>query len=93
MEIEKYLIILLILLVLGALYLIIFFITDSIITKKKLKKNQKAWDKYSKGMNNNEKLFAFAEWLETQKTKNNEKFYYIPRINLKPIGSESEGKK
>ena len=39
----------------GILFLTLYLITDKIITEKRLKENQIAWDEYSKNMSKSEK--------------------------------------
>lgn len=70
----------LIILALGIIYLIIYFAIDSIRTTYYLRKNQKAWNKYAKGLNYQQRLNIFPEWLDEQRRINGTDYYYIPRM-------------
>ena len=62
------------------LFLGAYFLIDNIITGKRLKINQKAWDEYSANMDFNRKLNEYLPWCREQKIKNGWKFYYFPRM-------------
>ncbi|WP_448754376.1 hypothetical protein [Agathobacter sp.] len=62
------------------LFLGVYFLIDHIITGKRLKINQKAWDEYSANMDFNRKLNEYLPWCREQKIKNGWKFYYFPRM-------------
>lgn len=62
------------------LYLGVDFLIDYIITRHRLKINQKAWDEYSKNMSWEEKLEKYVPWCEEQRIKNRWDFYYCPRF-------------
>lgn len=62
------------------LFLGVYFLIDHIITGKRLKINQKAWDEYSSNMDFNRKLNEYLPWCREQKIKNGWKFYYFPRM-------------
>ena len=64
----------------GLVFLSIYFIADTLITKKKLKRNQLLWDEYSKNMTFDEKIDCFSNWLEYNKEKHGDNFYYIPKM-------------
>ena len=66
--------------VIGFLFLLIYFVIDKIITTKRLKLNQTAWDEYSKNMTYFEKCNCYIEWCTRRKTENNWGFYYFPRL-------------
>lgn len=58
----------------------VYLLVDSIITKNRIKINQKAWDKYSANMDFDRKLDAYSPWCTEQKMKNAWNFYYLPRM-------------
>lgn len=62
------------------LFLGVYFLIDHIITGKRLKINQKAWDEYSTNMDFDRKLNKYLPWCREQKIKNGWKFYYFPRM-------------
>lgn len=62
------------------LYLGVDFLIDYIITRHRLKTNQKAWDEYSANMDFNRKFDAYLHWCTEQKMKNGWDFYYFPRM-------------
>lgn len=64
--------------ILCLLYLLIDFAIDNLITRKRLKNNQIAWDEYSKNMTYKEKLDYYVDWVEQNKIKNGWKHYYLP---------------
>ena len=66
--------------IIGFLYLLIDAVVDKIITTKRLKLNQKAWDEYSKNMTYFEKRNCYVEWCTRRKIENNWEFYYFPRL-------------
>ena len=53
---------------------------DYIITRKRLKENQKAWDEYSKGMTMDEKDKAYMEWCRRRRYEKRWEFFYFPRM-------------
>lgn len=60
--------------------LVVYFLIDYIITVRRLKISQKAWDEYSANMDFDRKLDAYLPWCEEQKIKNGWNFYYFPRM-------------
>ena len=58
----------------------VYLLVDSIITRHRLKTNQKAWDEYSANMDFDRKFDAYSPWCTEQKMKNGWKFYYFPRM-------------
>ena len=64
------------------LFLGVYFLIDHIITGKRLKINQKAWDECSSNMDFNRKLNEYLPWCREQKIKNGWKFYYFPRMQI-----------
>ena len=66
--------------IIGFLYLLIYAVVDKIITTKRLKLNQTAWDEYSKNMTYFEKRNCYVEWCTRRKIENNWGFYYFPRL-------------
>lgn len=62
------------------LYLSVDFLIDYIITRHRVKTNQKAWDEYSTNMDFNRKMDAYLPWCTEQKMKNGWDFYYFPRM-------------
>ena len=57
-----------------------YFLIDYIITRHRIKTNQKAWDEYSANMDFDRKLDAYLHWCTEQKMKNGWNFYYFPRM-------------
>lgn len=66
--------------IIGLVFLGIYFTADTLITRKKLKRNQLLWDEYSKNMTHDEKMDCFLEWLQDNKQKYGDDFYYIPKM-------------
>ena len=62
------------------LYLCVYLLVDSIITRHRLKTNQKAWDEYSANMDFDRKMDAYLPCCTEQKMKNGWDFYYFPRM-------------
>ena len=62
------------------LFLASVFITDLCITNKKLKRNQFLWDEFSKNMTKDQKLEIFDKWLDENRIKHGDYFYYIPKM-------------
>ena len=62
------------------LYLGVDFLIDYIITRHRLKTNQKAWDEYSANMDFNRKFDAYLVLFIEKKKKNGWDFYYFPRM-------------
>lgn len=58
----------------------IYYFADRIITNKRIKENQIAWDNFSKNMTRNEKLECYLEWCDEQKYKKKWQNYYFPRF-------------
>ena len=73
----------LIVFVILALPMLIFMLIDNMITIKRLEKNQKAWDDFSKNMTAEEKLRNYPKFCATQKVRNNWHYYYPPRMRDK----------
>lgn len=65
--------------IIGLLYLIIYIVIDNLITRKRVKQNQIAWDKYSKNMTYREKQDCYLDWCIQRKAENGWRFYYFPR--------------
>ena len=64
----------------GIFFLAAWFVSDAIITSKRIKENQIAWNEYSKGMTAEEKLDCFADFLYERRMEKGWKFFYIPKI-------------
>ena len=77
---SEFLVIPFLMLMIGIIYLLIWFIVDRIKTNYYLHKNQKAWDKYAEGLDFEQRINIFPEWLEEQRRINGTDYYYIPRI-------------
>lgn len=60
------------------LFLGVYFLIDHIITGKRLKINQKAWDEYSANMDFNRKLNEYLPWCREQKIKKRMEFLLFP---------------
>ena len=67
-------------LIIGLLFLLIYFTDDNLITRKRLKDNQIAWDEYSNGMTFSEKNDCYLDWCTNRKLENGWRFYYFPRM-------------
>ena len=65
----------------GMVFLFILYFTDRIITQKRLRKNQIAWDNYCKDMTFSERLDCFNDWLPQRRYEEGWGFYYIPLMN------------
>lgn len=63
----------------GILFLTLYLITDKIITEKRLKENQIAWDEYSKNMSKSEKDDCYLEWYNERKMQMGWSNFYFPR--------------
>lgn len=65
-----------------AVFTLIVIVIQSIIFKVQnnigLRKNQEAWDEYSKDMTYPERYMEFADWLKQRKAEMGNRFYYIP---------------
>lgn len=66
--------------VVALLYILVWSAWDRHITQTRLEQNQKAWDEYSKGMTDSEKLDCYELFCEEQKVKNHWQFYYFPKM-------------
>lgn len=66
----------------GATFLLlgVYFLIDYIITGKRLKINQKAWDEYSANMDFDRKLDEYLPFCIEQKIKNGWNNYYFPKF-------------
>lgn len=73
-------VVIIIYLIIGFACLGVYFTVDFFVTRKKLNRNQKLWDEYSKDMTFDEKMGCFTDWLEDNKEKHGDNFYYIPRM-------------
>jgi len=60
----------------------IFYSIDNIITRKRLEKNQREWDEYSKDMTDREKFDEYLPFCNSQKIKYGWGYYYLPRIGI-----------
>ena len=58
----------------------VYLLVDYIITRNRLKTNQKDWDEYSANMDFDRKMDAYLPWCTEQKMKNGWDFYYFPRM-------------
>lgn len=67
-------------LIMAFLFLVFYFVLDALTKRKKLKINQFLWDEYSKNMTYDEKMDCFTDWLENNKAKHGDEFYYIPKM-------------
>lgn len=66
-------------------YLLILYFVDRIVTNKRLKENQSAWDNYCKDMTYYERLDCFKDWLSQRQCEKGWRFKYIPYMNhVKP---------
>jgi hypothetical protein len=62
------------------LFLGVYFLIDYIITRQRLKINQKAWDEYSANMDFDRKHDVYLSWCTEQKAKNGWHNYYFPKM-------------
>jgi len=65
--------------IMATLYLIIYLMVDRVITKKRLRENQLAWNEYSKNMTFDEKIDCYIDWCKQRKLEKGWRFYYFPR--------------
>ena len=63
----------------GILFLTLYLIADKIITAKRLKENQIAWDEYSRNMSKSEKDACYLEWCNERKRQMGWRFFYFPQ--------------
>lgn len=61
------------------LFIFCYWIFDRIITTKRLKENQIAWDEYSRNMNKSEKDACYLEWCNERKMQMGWSFFYFPQ--------------
>lgn len=59
---------------------IIYYFVDRIVTNKRIKENQIAWDNFSKNMTYDEKIKYYLKWCNEQKWKKGWHHYYFPRL-------------
>lgn len=62
------------------LILTVYWIVDSIITNKRLKQNQIAWDEFSKNMSCKDKKQCYLEWCHKRKIEKGWHNYYFPKM-------------
>lgn len=62
------------------LILTVYWIVDSIITNKRLKQNQIAWDEFSKNMSCKDKKQCYLEWCHKRKIEKGWRNYYFPKM-------------
>lgn len=67
-----------------------FYLVDLYLTRKRVAKNQKEWDEYSKGMTDQEKMDCFIEFLYRQKAKYNWNDIYIPWIGIGEVNDVND---
>ena len=65
----------------AAVFLLTLYFADRIITGKRLRENQSAWDNYCKDMTFSERLECFDDWVLQRKYEEGWGFYYIPLMN------------
>ena len=70
--------IILIMLIFTIIFIAGFYLVDLYLTRKRVSKNQREWDEYSKGMTDQEKMACFFDFLYRQKVKYNWNYLYIP---------------
>lgn len=58
----------------------IYYFADRIVTNKRIRENQIAWDNFSKNMAQNEKIECYLKWCDEQKYKKGWRNYYFPRF-------------
>lgn len=63
----------------GILFLTLYLIADKIITTKRLKENQIAWDEYSRNMSKSEKDACYLKWCNERKMQMGWSFFYFPQ--------------
>lgn len=61
------------------LFIFCYWIFDRIITTKRLKENQIAWDEYSRNMSKSEKDACYLEWCNERKMQMGWRFFYFPQ--------------
>jgi len=75
--------IVLIILSVALLALIVVVTVDNLITRFRVRENQKAWDEFSQNMTFRERTDIYLEWVEMRKKEKGWKYYYFPCIHLK----------
>ena len=63
----------------GIIFILCYLIVDKIITTKRLKENQIAWDEYSRNMNKSEKDACYLEWCNERKMQMGWRLFYFPQ--------------
>lgn len=74
----------------AAIFLIIFFAVDRYLTNKRIKINQLAWDEFSKGMTDREKMNCFMDFLYRQQEKYGWSCLYIPWIGIGEVNADED---
>ena len=75
----------------AAVFLLASYFADRIITGKRLRENQVAWDNYCKDMTFSERLDCFADWILQRQCETGWKHKYIPYMNhIKPTVFDCE---
>lgn len=59
---------------------IIYYFVDRIVTNKRIKENQIAWDNFSKNMTYDEKIECYLKWCNEQRWQNGWHNYYFPKF-------------
>ncbi len=71
------------LVILGVALLVVVVTADILITRFRVRENQKAWDRFSQNMTFKEKDDIYFEWVKKRKKEKGWKYYYFPSIHLK----------
>jgi len=72
--------VMLILVAIGIIVVVTDCWIDRIVTRKRVAKNQRAWNEYSKGMTKEEKISVYLTWCELRRLENGWEHYYFPRM-------------
>lgn len=62
---------------------IVVVTADNLITRFRVRENQKAWDEFSQNMTFQESADIYLEWVEMRTKEKGWKYYYFPRVHRK----------
>lgn len=69
-----------VMLLIGIIYISVWYFIDSLITKKRIKENQIAWNEYCKDKTLEQAYDLFLPWLDSRKIEMGWNFYYFPNF-------------
>lgn len=65
-------------LIIGFVYLGVYLTVDTVLTHKRLKENQNAWDEYSKDMTWQEREEQYLRWVQRRRIQKRWNRWYFP---------------